>query len=322
MNWLAEVKGKGVVGRIRAEVVVPTARRGMIYVDEWDGEHTEYMAVSLDLVVSNLFHVHKLHKLELRAVDTDVPALSAALRCGFVEEGRRRQCRIVEGHWRDRVRMGLLESDPRPRELVSDATFQPRQPVPVDSDLPDIPTSSAQDFAVLRGERVTLRRKRPDDKQLFYRWKCRSEWWPLYMPQDPDGFSAPTRQEFEAKWRGDPTPHQWIVETEHGVPLGTCGYYCFDRDNRSAELAYLLYEAQYWRKGYATDAARRIVRHLFEDLKLHRVHSGTWAGNVGSLRVQQKSGLRIESHGRDCYLVDGKWYDGLGTGMLEEEYTP
>ena len=53
---------------------------------------------------------------------------------------------------------------------------------------------------------------------------------------------------------------------------------------------------------------------------MHRADSGTWSGNVGSLRVMVKNGLRIEARGPECYFVDGKWYDGIGTGILENEY--
>ena len=80
MKWLAELNGHGAVGRISAEVVVPTACRGMIDVEQWDVEHVEHIAAGLDLAVSNLFEIHKLHKVELRSVDTEIPILSAALR--------------------------------------------------------------------------------------------------------------------------------------------------------------------------------------------------------------------------------------------------
>jgi len=319
-RWLAEVRGAGAVGEIAAGIVVPSARRAMVNVVRRAGWQIGHLASVLGLVVDHLFDQRGVHKVELRTEDTDVEILSAALQSGFTEEGRRRQCRIVDGHWRDRVRMGMLVSDRRRAGPAPHERFVPRTPEPVRPDMPPIRSPTADDFAVLRGEHVKLRRRRPSDRELMYRWGCCPDWWRLYMPEDPDGFAPPTREEFDAEWTGDARPNEWVIETDRHGPVGRCSYGNLDPVNRSADLGFLLNEARTWGHGYATDAARAVVRHLFEDLKLHRVHSGTWSGNIGSLRVQIKSGLRIESEGRECYLVDGKWYAGLGTGMLEHEF--
>jgi len=140
------------------------------------------------------------------------------------------------------------------------------------------------------------------------------------MPQDPDGFCAPSRDEFDRNWKGAASPNEWVVEAPQGHPIGVCFYSGLDRANRSAEADILLYDPQAWGKGYGTDAYRVLLRHLFEDLHLHRVRSGTWDGNIGSVRVQLKSGLTIEAKSRDSYFVDGKWYGGIGTGILEDEW--
>ena len=319
-DWTVEVKGAGAVGIINAAVVVPTARRGVVTVKEWRQEERGRLVEALRLLVDHLFDRLNLHKVEVRSIDTKINVLSAALQCGFVEEGRRRQCRIADNCWRDRVRMGMLESDWRREMPTARMSFEPRGPEPVRHDLPEIPSPTDEDFAILRGERVAFRRKCPADKEMFYRWLCRHEWWRGWMPENPGGFSPPTREQFEAKWDGRPAAHEWIVETERGIPLGVCFYSGLDRGNRSAEAGILFYEAEHWGRGYGTDAFGVLVKHMFEDLKLHRVHSGTWSGNIGSLGVQQKNGLLIEARGRECYFVDGEWYDGLGTGLLENEY--
>jgi RimJ/RimL family protein N-acetyltransferase len=104
------------------------------------------------------------------------------------------------------------------------------------------------------------------------------------------------------------------------LPIGRCFYDSLDAANRGACANILLYEAKSWGKGYGTEAFGVLLRHLFEDLRLHRVAAGTWSGNVGCLRVQQKNGLVLESRGKDCYRVGGRWYEGVGMGMLEHEY--
>ncbi len=319
-TWLAEAAGGGVVGELETRLVVPNARRARIRITrQWQATHNR-LAEALRLLVGDLFEACGCHRLELDAYDTEVDVITAARQRGFVEEGRRRDACISEGRWHNRIEFGLLEDEWRggasPR---LDLQVAPAAGVPVAEALPAIPSPTPQDHALLRGQRVTLRRTRPADREMFYRWRCRPEWWRGWMPEDPDGFRPPSRQEFDATWEETPPSHHWVVETERGIPLGVCFYSSLDTRNRSAEADVLLYEAEYWGRGYGSDAFGVLVRHLFDDLRLHRVSSGTWSGNIGSLRVQQKNGLAIETRGRESYLVEGKWYDGIGTGLLEDQ---
>ncbi|MBP8879993.1 MAG: GNAT family protein [Dermatophilaceae bacterium] len=57
--------------------------------------------------------------LGLRRLSLDVDAANERARrvyrrLGFVEEGRRREARLVDGEWHDVIDMALLSSDPRP----------------------------------------------------------------------------------------------------------------------------------------------------------------------------------------------------------------
>jgi len=318
-RWLVEVARDGVMGEFETRLLVPNARRVGVIVKDWRGAEFEPLADALRLLVDHLFERASPHRLDLDACSTEVHVISAALRCGFAEEGRRRHVRIVDGRWQDRVSLGLLASAWSGGCHVTEVHVAPSKGEPLVADLPVIPRPSAADFSLLRGRRMTLRRRRPSDQDLFYRWQCRPEWWQLWMPEHPDGFSSPSRHKFDAAWQGSPRTGEWVVETEHGTPLGVCFYCSMDRQNRSAEADILLYEAEFWGQGYGTEALGVMLRHLFHDLKLHRVSSGTWSGNIGSLRVQQKNRLQIEVRSPESYLVEGKWYDGLGTGILETD---
>ena len=45
----------------------------------------------------------------------------------------------------------------------------------------------------------------------------------------------------------------------------------------------------YWGRGYATEAAREVVRYGFERLGLHRIHAEHLGSNPASGRVMQKT---------------------------------
>ena len=319
-RWELRICGAAVSSAVDAGIVVPNARRASIAISEWSPQHDRHAATVLKLLLAHLFSHDKAHQVQLPALDVEQCLLDAALRCGFLEEGRARHVSILDGYWRDEVCMSIFEEQWRCGPPAEPRPFVPRDPTRVPDDLPPIPEVAPEDFAILQGERILMRRKRPDDRDLFFSWRCRSEWWKGWMPEDPDGFAPPSREAFEKEWRGTASPNEWVVESNSGKPVGVCFYSGLDRTNRSAEADILLYDSDVWGQGIGTDAFRVLLRHLFEDLHLHRVRSGTWSGNIGSVRVQLKSGFRIEVESKDSYFVDGKWYGGIGTGILEDEW--
>jgi RimJ/RimL family protein N-acetyltransferase len=60
----------------------------------------------------------------------------------------------------------------------------------------------------------------------------------------------------------------------------------------TAELGYRLFPAE-WRRGYATEGARRLVRRAFTELGLDRVVATTMTVNIASRRVLEKAGLSL-----------------------------
>jgi len=61
--------------------------------------------------------------------------------------------------------------------------------------------------------------------------------------------------------------------------------------DRNFELGYWIGEP-FWGQGYATEAARRVVRFAFEDLGAKEVRAGWYADNPASGRVLEKLGFR------------------------------
>jgi len=75
-----------------------------------------YGGEALDLLGRLVFDDLGLHRLELEVHEDNLPALRCYQRCGFREEGRRRERRFSGGRFRDVVIMALLESDHRLRQ--------------------------------------------------------------------------------------------------------------------------------------------------------------------------------------------------------------
>jgi ribosomal-protein-alanine N-acetyltransferase len=101
--------------------------------------------------------------------------------------------------------------------------------------------------------------------------------------------------------------------------IGNCGIRRVPDNEWEANIGYELAPA-YWRRGFASEAARALVDFGFRELGLHRITAGCIADNVGSVRVLEGAGLRLEGRLRDHHYFRGRWWDELLYAVLEPEW--
>ena len=93
---------------------------------------------------------------------------------------------------------------------------------------------------------------------------------------------------------------QWTISLSgQQAIIGFCGLRLFGEADE-IELLYGLAPA-YWGRGLATEAAREMLRHAFDDLGLGVVLAGADPPNGASLRVLEKLGFRFSR----CLLIGG-----------------
>ncbi len=92
-----------------------------------------------------------------------------------------------------------------------------------------------------------------------------------------------------------------------------------DQQHRHAELGYWL-GLPYWGKGYATEAAREMLRYGFEDLHLHRIFASHFKHNPVSGRILKKIGMRYEGCQREHLLKWGQFADSELYSILRREW--
>lgn len=109
-----------------------------------------------------------------------------------------------------------------------------------------------------------------------------------------------------------------VLKAENKL-IGNCGIRVNDPDLREANIGYEL-NSQYWNQGYATEAATTILRFGFEELGMHRVWSWCVADNIGSARVLEKLGMRLEGREREKDFIKGRWRDQLIYAILDHEW--
>jgi len=112
----------------------------------------------------------------------------------------------------------------------------------------------------------------------------------------------------------------WLATTlrSDGRQIGGIGL-TVDEQHQHAELGYWLGVA-YWGQGYATEAAREMLRYGFEDLRLHRIFASHFKHNPASGRVLRKVGMRYEGCQREHVLKWDQFIDSELYGILRREW--
>ncbi|MEV0647220.1 GNAT family N-acetyltransferase [Phytomonospora sp. NPDC050363] len=116
-----------------------------------------------------------------------------------------------------------------------------------------------------------------------------------------------------------------VVERESGRVIGDVCLFGFDPDFRHAETGYIM-NPEFAGKGYATEAAREMLRIGFEIYDLHRIYARCDEDNTASWRLMERIGMRREAtFVRNEILWYSKhredpWTTELVYAMLEDEW--
>ncbi|MEU3556089.1 GNAT family N-acetyltransferase [Streptomyces fragilis] len=112
-----------------------------------------------------------------------------------------------------------------------------------------------------------------------------------------------------------------VERAADGAFIGWCTLAGWNPEYRSASLGYCYGEAA-WGHGYATEAARALLRWAFTTLDLNRVQAETDTRNVASARVLEKLGFVREGTLREDCVVNGEVSDSWVFGLLRREWQP
>jgi ribosomal-protein-alanine N-acetyltransferase len=107
----------------------------------------------------------------------------------------------------------------------------------------------------------------------------------------------------------DGHPGPWGMERrERGRLIGACGFRNWDAHHGRAEMGYTVTRA-FWNQGYATEAVRALLAFGFEHMNLNRIEARAVPANVGSTRVMEKAGMKLEGVLRQSEFFKGGYQD-------------
>ena len=124
------------------------------------------------------------------------------------------------------------------------------------------------------------------------------------------------------KARPDVRERAVVVRRSDDALLGQVSRYWISQETDWAALGVVIYDPTLWRSGLGYQALGLWTDYQFEnEHRFVRLDLRTWSGNMGMMHLAQKLGYREEARFRMARIVKGAYYDGLGYGLLRDEWT-
>jgi [ribosomal protein S5]-alanine N-acetyltransferase len=172
----------------------------------------------------------------------------------------------------------------------------------------------------MRTARLEMRDFRPDDSDAVFAYASDPEVTRhmFYEPRD----EAETREYLRRMLaiQAEQPRRAWevaIIRRADGRLIGACDLTL--EGDAEGDLGYIL-ARQVWGQGFATEAAAALVREGFTTLGLRRIFATCEIGNLGSMRVLEKAGLRHARILQRCKEAKGRWWDMHLYELRREEW--
>jgi RimJ/RimL family protein N-acetyltransferase len=174
----------------------------------------------------------------------------------------------------------------------------------------------------LETERLRLREFVSEDWQATLAYQSDPLYLRYYPWNERTTIDARSLVEMFCDWQAERprTRFQLALELkETSLLIGNCGIRINNITFGEADIGYEI-DSRYWGRGLATEAAREILRFGFVELGLHRIWAVAVADNLGSTRVMEKLGMRLEAREREKEWIKGRWYDSVTYAILDHEW--
>lgn len=73
-------------------------------------------------------------------------------------------------------------------------------------------------------------------------------------------------------------------------------------------------------QGLMREALAEVIRYLFEEQRLHRIHANYVPTNARSGRLLARLGFTIEGYAKDYLFIDGAWRDHVLTSLTHSRF--
>jgi RimJ/RimL family protein N-acetyltransferase len=174
---------------------------------------------------------------------------------------------------------------------------------------------------ILETVRLIIRPIAPGDTSEVFAYRSdreanRYQGWIPECTEDVEQFISKVSKQIDE-------PETWfqfvLIEKESENIIGDAGVHFFGKENRQVELGCTL-SKDFQKKGYATEALRKLIDFVFNDLNKHRIIVSIDPANSHSIRLAERLGFRKEAHFRESLWINGQWVDDVIYAILKEEW--
>jgi len=182
---------------------------------------------------------------------------------------------------------------------------------------------------MLKGDKINLRVLQLKDLEMFRYWQIGEHKWkqfngPYYKQateHEVDALIEKIKKRIEQKTQPAKNQKLFIADSTTDELIGSVSWYWQSEETNWKSIGVIIYNDNYWSKGIGFSALSLWIDHLFKlDEKLVRLDLRTWSGNIGMMKCAEKLGFTQEACFRKARIVNGKYYDSVGYGILREEW--
>ena len=109
-----------------------------------------------------------------------------------------------------------------------------------------------------------------------------------------------------------------IFDNENDTFIGVVSLRNIDFHYQNGELGYWLVK-DFWRKGYALEAAELLIKYAFEELDLCRIYATLEKDNAASLALLVRLGFEVEGLMKKSVKNKGEFVDRYICGLLRDK---
>jgi RimJ/RimL family protein N-acetyltransferase len=187
---------------------------------------------------------------------------------------------------------------------------------------------SVQSPINLFSEKIILRDWIIEDLPTYHHWMRPGHSWqeldgPYYQSKEDQSEAIIKDLTSKIQHADFPAPRMRLVIADKNTNqlIGTVSSYWESIETNWLCIGISIYDPNHWGKGIGFAAMTLWIDYLFNTRpEIVRLDFRTWSGNTGMMKLALKLGFSQEACFRQARIVKGQYYDGLGYGILRNEW--
>jgi ribosomal-protein-alanine N-acetyltransferase len=189
---------------------------------------------------------------------------------------------------------------------------------------PRLPTArDGSTFLVISTERLIIRPFQESDYQDIHEYMSAPE---TFIFERGKPLTLKETKKFCAEFAGKTKPGFWAAQLKgSGKVIGQVSFFPVRKEEFRTWYIGYIFNPTYYGQGYATEAARAVIKHAFTQLNAHRIEAYCSPENIPSWKVLEKCGMKREGLLRKNFLLredaggNPIWLDSYEYAIIDED---